>query len=60
MRGLRLRAEKAEAVGEHYTQIMKKKTVYRVQISIYAIIIGLSPSGKAPDFDSGIRWFESN
>ena len=59
MRGLRLRAEKAEAVGEHYTQIMKKKTVYRVQISICAII-GLSPSGKAPDFDSGIRWFESN
>lgn len=27
MRGLRLRAEKAETVGEHYTQIVKKKTV---------------------------------
>ncbi len=23
-------------------------------------IIGLSPSGKAQDFDSCIRWFESN
>ena len=23
-------------------------------------LVGLSPSGKAPDFDSGIRWFESS
>ena len=22
--------------------------------------VGVSPSGKAPDFDSGIRWFESS
>ena len=38
MRGLRLRAEKAEPVGEHYTQIVKKKTVYKVQILIVYII----------------------
>ena|GEM_PF-6941754 len=24
------------------------------------VYIGVSPSGKAPDFDSGIRWFESS
>ena len=22
--------------------------------------VGMSPSGKAPDFDSGIRWFKSS
>ena len=32
MRGLRLRAEKAEPVGEHYTQIVKKKIVCEVRI----------------------------
>ena len=26
----------------------------------FFLFIGLSPSGKAQDFDSCIRWFESN
>ena len=29
-------------------------------LSEYVVNDGLSPSGKAQDFDSCIRWFESN
>ena len=29
-------------------------------VAVATIIVGLSPSGKAQDFDSCIRWFESN
>lgn len=51
MRGLRLRAEKVEPVGEHYTQIVKKKTVYKVQILILIIKIwDGSPTAEAMDF----------
>ncbi|BFG88834.1 hypothetical protein EF01_06630 [Enterococcus faecalis] len=39
MRGSRLRAEKVASVGEHYTQIVKKKTVCKVQILVSDIII---------------------
>ena len=31
-----------------------------IRYNIYVRYIGASPSGKAPDFDSGIRWFESS
>ena len=29
-------------------------------INFIFLLIGVSPSGKAPDFDSGIRWFKSS
>lgn len=33
----------------------------RIQTTVeFAFFIGLSPSGKAKDFDSFIRWFESS
>lgn len=43
MRGLRLRAEKVASVGEHYTQIVKKKTVCKVRF--LASDIGISKVG---------------
>ena len=41
-----------------------KKFVKITQVKVtgnrYEMNIGASPSGKAPDFDSGIRWSESS
>ncbi len=33
---------------------------YRYFSDTFFSNLGLSPSGKAPDFDSGTRWFESS
>lgn len=44
--------------------ICRKSAVYLLQKLCFGdnidCVVGVSPSGKAPDFDSGIRWFKSS
>ena len=46
-------------------QLVERQIVILVVVGSSPIVhpifnSGISPSGKAPDFDSGIRWFESS
>ena len=43
-----------------FLQFLRKTIDKNVKYNYYIIVDGVSPSGKALDFDSSMRWFESS
>ncbi len=46
--------------GRGFESLYPPSHRYVFRLDTLGVIIGLSPSGKAQDFDSCIRWFESS